>query len=102
MTRTNSDWPDKGLLSTIDRVFNAALPVWLARSSARDHSDTILVSINLSRALIGLATEGVSDYGELLNRALEPVAIADQSGRPDEGHHSWPPAPTTEEYISQS
>jgi hypothetical protein len=73
MTRTNSDWPDKALLSTIDRVFDAALPVWLARSSARDKTDTIQVSIDLSRALIELAVDGVSDYAQLLDRALEPL-----------------------------
>ena len=73
MTRTNTDWPDKALLSTIDRVFDAALPAWLARSSARDKTDTIQVSIDLSRTLIELAADGVSDYAQLLDRALEPV-----------------------------
>ena len=74
MTRTNSDWPDKALLSTIDRVFDAALPVWLARSSARDKTDTIQVSIDLSLgAHRTRCRRSASDYAQLLDRALEPV-----------------------------
>jgi hypothetical protein len=70
MTTIDSDWPDKALLSTIDRVFDEALPVWLERSTASDRPGKVQVCIDLSRTLVELASDGIKDYAQLLDRAL--------------------------------
>jgi hypothetical protein len=80
--RTNTqagEWPSRNLLATIDRVFDAALPVLLARSAAVERQQIIQIGSRLSRALVELTSEGVSDYRELLDRALQR-AISEPSG----------------------
>jgi hypothetical protein len=67
MTQIDRDWPSQALVSTIDQVYEAALPVLLARTATKDAAQ---IGMDLSRALIELASDGISDYAQLLNRAL--------------------------------
>lgn len=85
MTRNGSDWPSLALLTTIERVFEAALPVLLARSAANEQKDTLEVSMDLSRTLVELASDGISDYAQLLDRAIGQVQLGAERAEPSAG-----------------
>lgn len=67
------NWPDSVLLTTMDRVFDAALPALSAGATDKDRLAEI--SIVLSRTLVELTSEGVTAYTDLLKLTLETFPL---------------------------
>jgi len=70
----SNDCPDLLLISTMNRAFDAALPLLATGIADKDRIAEIRVS--LSRTLIELISCGVTEYSELLRLALEKLSTS--------------------------
>ena len=72
------NWSDPKLLAALTRAFDATWPVVRAHECDEDRPRIAELSMELSRKLVALAANGVTDAEELRRLALEtfPLKVA--------------------------
>jgi len=68
----SNDWPDLLLISTMNRAFEEALPVFA--TGIADKAEIAEIRVSLSRTLIELLSSGVTEYRDLLRLTLEKLS----------------------------
>ena len=68
----SNDWLDLLLISTMNRAFEEALPVFA--TGIADKAEIAEIRVSLSRTLIELLSSGVTEYRDLLRLTLEKLS----------------------------
>jgi hypothetical protein len=74
-SHTTPNWSDPKLLAALTRAFDATWPVIRAHECDEDKPRMAEISMELSRKLVELAANGVTDPQELRRLALETFPL---------------------------
>jgi hypothetical protein len=78
---------DPDMLATLEQTFNATWPVLEAHEPFLDSEKEAELKLGLSRTLVALVAEGVTDADRLRKFALERLPLTPQAPPKIDGHH---------------